>query len=416
MRRWPRDTRFTRRAEDRWRSRGGCGYNLPVESYSSRRGGCRLGDGVSSTRVWARYEAAVDCETRAPRRDYAAAAREGARQISNADELLLITGATGLVGSHVAEWGRREGRAVRALVRRGSDTSLLRSWGVELIEGDLLEPERVQEAVEGVTQIVHCAAKVGDWGPVEEYRAVNVRSLEHLLTVAEAAGRLTRFVHVSSLGVYEARDHYGTDETTPPSTKGIDGYTKTKVEAEELVLRHVRDQQLPGVVLRPGFIYGPRDRTVLPRLLERLKKRQVKLFGSGEQLMNNTYVGNLVDAIGRALAQPVAPGSVYNITDPRLVSKKTFIATVAELAGYPVPKGRVPLGLAGVLVGVSEGVYRGLGKKEAPLLSSARYKFLGLNLDFCIDKARRELGYAPPDSFEESMRTTIDWFRGQGML
>ncbi len=322
---------------------------------------------------------------------------------------LLITGATGLVGSHVAQRAVEQGWLVRALVRPESDTGFLQSLGVELSPGDMESSNALSQGLAGVTHIVHCAAKVGDWGKTEDYRAVNVRALEQLLLQVERQP-LQRFVHLSSLGVYPARDHYGTDELDPISLTGLDGYTRTKAEAEQLVLGHIRDHKLPAVVLRPGFIYGPRDRTVLPQLLRRLKSRQVRFFGSGEQLMNNTFVGNLVDAIFLALDVPQAVGQVYNITDGRLVTKREFLQTVAANAGYAPPKRRVPLFVARTLVKVSETLARWRGACEAPLLSSARYKFLALNLDYCIDKARRELGYAPKVDFQEAMRDTVAWF------
>ncbi|GAB4137783.1 MAG: NAD-dependent epimerase/dehydratase family protein [Planctomycetaceae bacterium] len=327
------------------------------------------------------------------------------------NDLLLVTGATGLVGSHVAETARQRNIRTRALVRATSDKSLLQQWGVETVDGDMSDAESLKRAVENATVIVHCAAKVGDWGPVESYRAVNVEGVENLLTAAEATGVLKRYVHISSLGVYEARDHHGTDESEEPNTQGIDGYTLTKVESEQVVLRHIQEKQLPGTVLRPGFIYGPRDRTVLPRLLEKLKAGKVKFLGSGEQLMNNTYVGNLVDAIFATLEHDESIGGVYNITDNRLVSKREFMKTVAEQAGYPVPTKSVPLGFAKFLAKVLEGLWKLLGKTEAPILSKARIKFLGLNLDFCIDKAKRELGYDPKVDFTEGMQRTIDWFQ-----
>ena len=301
-------------------------------------------------------------------------------------------------------------------MRAGSDGRLLDEWKVEKAEGELTDPGSLARAVAGATVVVHCAAKVGDWGPVDEYRSINVRGLEHLLNAVEATGSLRHFVHVSSLGVYEGRDHHGTDESVAPSTTGMDGYTLTKVESEKLVLRHVREKQLAATIVRPGFIYGPRDRTVLPRLLHRLKIGQVKYFGSGEQLMNNTFVGNLVDVIFNVLDKPETAGEIFNVTDGGLVSKRDFISTVATLAGYEVPRAAVPLRLARLLTDLSESIYRWLGRKEAPLLSNARFKFLGLNLDFSIEKARRELGYKPRVTFKEGMRQTIDWFRNEGKL
>src|SRR5438477_7146152 len=108
----------------------------------------------------------------------------------------LITGATGFVGGHVAEACSGRGIHVRALARPGSDTSLLQRCGATVVPGDLGDADAVRRAVEGADYVVHCAAKVGDWGPVEDYRAVNVEGLRHLLDACK--GRpLQRFVHVS---------------------------------------------------------------------------------------------------------------------------------------------------------------------------------------------------------------------------
>ncbi len=320
---------------------------------------------------------------------------------------LLVTGATGLVGSHVAEQGRQRGLNVRALVRRGSRVELLQQWGVEIVEGDLDQPESLRKASQGVSVVVHCAAKVGDWGPTDEYRKVNVEGTRALLDAVLAEKSLKRWVQISSLGVYEGRDHYGTDETTEPSTVGIDGYTLTKVESELLVLDYMRKRQLPGVILRPGFIYGPRDRTVLPRLMEKLDSGKFAYLGNNDKLLNNTYVGNLCEAIWLAISRDDVVGEVFNIHDPRPVSRKEFVETICENAGYKKPKKVVPLIAAKGIAAVMESVWKLLGKKEAPLLNSARIKFLGLNLDFSIEKAIQKLGYQPSKDFAEAMPLTV---------
>lgn len=325
----------------------------------------------------------------------------------SAQDLILVTGATGLVGSHLVVTLRQQGLRVRALVRDPAAAMLVAAAGAELAVGDLSRPESLAAAVRGATIIVHCAAKVGDWGPVDEYRQINVRGLEQLLLAAEQQGTLRRFIHISSLGVYPARDHYGTDETTPPSSTGIDGYTLTKVESEQLVLQHVREHGLPAVVLRPGFIYGPRDRSVLPRVIGRLRDGKFAYLGSPDLLMNNTYVGNLIQAILLALDSERGIGQVYNITDGRLVSKREFVETICRLSNLPAPKKVVPLGIARPVARVLETVWKWLGKTEAPLLSQARIKFLGLNLDYSIGKSKRELGYAPSTDFQEAIAATL---------
>jgi nucleoside-diphosphate-sugar epimerase len=326
----------------------------------------------------------------------------------------LITGATGFVGGHLAEACVNRGWTVHALVRPSSDTALLESLGVRLFRGELDDPETVRAALDGVDVVVHCAAKVGDWGSPEEYRAVNVEALRALLQAC--VGRdLKRFVHLSSLGVYAARHHHGTTETEPLPQRHIDGYTQTQAEGEQLALRFQQEHGVPVVVLRPGFIYGPRDRTVLPRLIDNLRQGKVRYLGSGRQAMNTIAVGNLIEAIFLAIDSPTAVGEVYNLTDGEYVSKRRFIETIADGVGVPrPPRFGVPLWLARVLAWWLEGRARRRGSPKPPRLTQARLKFLGLNLDFSIDKARRELHYQPRQTFDEAMRETIAWYRGDG--
>lgn len=347
----------------------------------------------------------------------------------SSDDLLLVTGATGLVGSHVVQQARDNGIPTRALVRESSDKTLLSEWGVDLVYGDLGDSESHARAAEGVTALVHCAAKVGDWGPIDEYRQVNVDGTDSLLRAVEANATLKRAVHISSLGVYQARDHHGTDESEPINVSGIDGYTLTKAESEQLVRKHIEENKLPATILRPGFIYGPRDRTVLPRIFERLRMGGFKFLGTGNTLLNNTYVGNLVDAVFLALERDDLIGEVFNVTDGKLVTKREFISTIAGLAGYEVPTKNVPLFVAKGLAKLMEGGQRAYDrfspfpggvwlpeKNKAPLLNGARIKFLGLNLDFSIEKAKRELGYEPKVDFETGMQAAIGWCRDAGLL
>ncbi len=322
----------------------------------------------------------------------------------------LITGATGFVGGHLAEACKAKGWTVRTLARNGSDTALLDRLGLDVRRGDLTDPAAVRSAAEGVDVVVHCAAKVGDWGAVDDYRAVNVEALRTLLDAVK--GRpLRRFVHLSSLGVYAARHHYGTDESEPPPEQHMDGYTQTKVEAEKLALQYQREHGVPVVVLRPGFIYGPRDRTLLPKVIENLKARKMRWLGGGKGALNTIYVGNLVDAIFLAIEKDGAVGQVYNLTDGETVSKRRFIETLAKGLDLPSPPPvGVPLWLAKPLATWLEKRARNKGATQAPLLTQARVKFLGLNLDFRIDKAKRELGYRPRVGFDEAMRETIAWY------
>jgi 2-alkyl-3-oxoalkanoate reductase len=325
----------------------------------------------------------------------------------------LITGATGFVGSHLAEACQKRGIPTVTIARSSSDLRYPQQFGCTVVQGDITDPAAVQKAMEGVDVVVHSAAKVGDWGPVEEYREVNVQATT-LLLEASKAQKVKRFIHISSLGVYEARDHFNTDETVSPPKRHIDGYTQTKMEAEAVVTGYHQAHQMPTVILRPGFVYGTRDRTVLPKLLENLKLGRVRYLGSGEQQMNTIHVENIVQAVFLAVEKPEAVGQIFNLTDDEVVTKKRFMETVADAAGLPRPVKHVPLGVAKTLAKVIEGFARMRGAKKAPILTQARIKFLGLNLGYSCEKIKKTLGYQPTVTFAEGMPAAVKWVLEHG--
>jgi nucleoside-diphosphate-sugar epimerase len=339
-----------------------------------------------------------------------------------AERLLLITGATGLVGSHVAERAVQSGWRVRALVRAGSpERAFLRGLGVEEVEGDLAASSSPKAtsvlgaAMQGVTHVVHAAAAVGDWGTAAYYEALNVEATKAMVEAALAQPMPPRFVHVSSLGVYEPRHHYGTTEDAPPASgrRALDHYTRTKAEAEAIVMGAARSRGLPGVAVRPGFIYGPRDRQVLPRLATVLKEGRFLFIGDGRRVLDHVGVRNVGEVVFLALTKPEAVGGVFNVTDDPVVDRVTYVGTVARLLGLPMPTRHVPEWAARPAALAMDRAARFLRRTEPPLLSLARYKFLALNLQFSIERAQRVLGYRPVAPFETGMAEAVAWWRSQ---
>jgi nucleoside-diphosphate-sugar epimerase len=322
----------------------------------------------------------------------------------------LITGATGFIGSHVVEACKSRGHSVSTVARTSSDTTLLENLGVTIHRGELADAAVVSRALADADVVVHCAAKVGDRGGAEVYRPTNVDALRVVLDACKGRA-LHRFVHMSSLGVYEPRHHYGTDETEPLPTQHFDGYTQSKVEAEQLALRYGQEHAIPLVVLRPGFVYGPRDRAVIPAILERMKHGRVHFLGGDQRVLNTIYVGNLVDAVFLAVDNPQAVGQIYNLTDGEAVTRERFFGAIADGLGVPRSRQLLPRWVAGILVRILRRQIRRAGPNGNPWLTQARFKFLLLNLDFSIDKAKRELGYRPRVSFDEGMRETMAWYR-----
>lgn len=324
---------------------------------------------------------------------------------------LLITGATGFVGGHLVEACLRKNWSVTALARPSSDTRELEKLGVSIARCDPTDAACLRKAVTEIDVVVNCAAKIGDWGPHDDYIKANVDNLRILLDACKGQA-LSRFVHLSSLGVYAARHHHGTDESTPAADNHRDGYSRSKALAEKLVLRYERDFGLPAVVLRPGFIYGPRDRTVMPRIIDTLRKGAARYPGAkGARALNTIFVRNLIDAIVLAIANDRAVGQIYNLTDGEFVSKRRFIETIADAMGLPRPTLTPPYWLAWLVTWSADTIARMRGSSEAPAFNFTRLKFMGLNLDFSIEKARRELGYNPRTSFDDAMAETLAWYR-----
>jgi len=327
-------------------------------------------------------------------------------------DTLLITGATGMLGSAVARRAIAAGYTVQAMVRPNSDRRALAGLPVAFVEADLEDPETLPDALAQADRVVHTAAHVGDWGPVGQYRAVNVVALEHMLSAVECHGRLKRWIHISSVGVYPPGHHYGTDESVARDITGLDGYTQTKAEAEVVVQQHVEQHGLPAVVLRPGFLYGPGDRHGLKRMVEKLQAGKMKFIGPGDKLLHNTNVENLVDAIILALEKPGIEGQTYNILDERLVTRQELIHTMADYLGKPHP-GHVPEWLARMLVRPIERIARLRGRKTTPPLTSNMIRYMTYNLEFSIEKAKRELGYRPQIDFRDGIRVALDDMTGR---
>jgi nucleoside-diphosphate-sugar epimerase len=301
------------------------------------------------------------------------------------------------------------------MVRATSNRELLRGLNVDFCEADLMDPDALRQAVQGVDVVIHTAAQLGDWCSEDESRAVNVGGLKNLINAATESGQLARFVHISSLGVYEACDHFQTDETTPPDEQGIDAYTRTKAAAEAVLHDYRNRAGFPFVILRPGFIYGAGERHVVPRVVETVASGRMKLIGDGKKVLNNTYVGNLVEAVLLAIENEQAVGEVFNIRDGRLVDRVEFIGTIADYLKMPRP-GHVPHWLARLAVPIFESTGRWIGRESAPMLTKTRMKFMTLNLDFSIAKASRMLGYEPTVDFQDGIREALDWLSREGKL
>jgi len=323
----------------------------------------------------------------------------------------FITGATGMIGSHLARRLLDEGWSVRALVRPTSDLALLKSWGVELVEGNIGDPAGTfTPHLEDVDVIYHCAAMVSDWAPLDDMVRINVDGTRHLAEAAIACGCIKRFVFLSSMVVFGMAPQRDVDETATLIRTG-DNYNLTKIRAEEIVMQFARERGLPAVIVRPPYVYGPRDRQFLTRFLTGLKTGRFVFVGSGLQPISLCYVDNLAEALYLVAEKPNISGEVFLITDGEATTRMRIAQIVCEETGHTMPTKHVPLWLVKLLRPLSEGISFLKRSGEPPRINKFLIKFMSTPLTYRIAKACRMLGYEPKVSTEEGLRQTLAWFR-----
>jgi nucleoside-diphosphate-sugar epimerase len=328
----------------------------------------------------------------------------------------LVTGATGLLGSHIAERVVASGRPVRALVRPSSDTSFLRAIGVELVVGDLADPASCAEAVRGADVVYHAAAKVGDWGRWEEFRRDCLEATERLARAATAAG-VERFVHISSTSAYGHPREGGppVDETAPLGQNLWpiwDDYTRSKVECERILWQLAEQADLRLTVIRPSWLYGERDRTTTARIVGKLRRGGIPLIGSGDNPLSAIYAGCVADAAILASSHPAALKQAYNVTDQGPITQREFFDLWASALGVPSSRRRLSYPLVfHAALGLEAGA-RLLRRRRPPVITRYATWLMGRDLGYSTAKIRSELGWSPGIDYTESIARTIAWFQG----
>jgi nucleoside-diphosphate-sugar epimerase len=326
-------------------------------------------------------------------------------------KLNVLTGATGFLGSHVAEQLTARGERVRALVRPTSDVTFLRRLGVELAPGDLGDVASLRRAVSGADVVYHCASKVGEWGQWSEYQEQVIDATANVLDAcrAESVGRV---LHVSSITVYghpRVRDGqlFTEDEPLGQHLWWRDYYCRAKIRAEELVRAYPGD----WTVVRPSWIYGTRDRTTLPRLLLALRAGRVSLIGSGDNLLNLIYVTDVAEGAILAANHPGARGRAYNLSSPGEFTQREFLDAMTDQLGLPRIRRRIPFGLAFWVGWAAELIGHAVRIKRPPHVTRYAISLVGRPTRFSIERARAELGWEPRVGAAEGLRRTLQWYR-----
>jgi len=324
----------------------------------------------------------------------------------------LITGATGLLGSHIAEQLVKRGRQVRTLVRRDSDTSFLDSIGVEKVTGDLSDREALATACDGVQVVYHSAAKVGDWGPWADFQRISIDGTRNLLEAAQDA-KVGRFVHISSISVYGYVDGAAVvlDETAPlgQNLYRWSYYSKAKVIAEEMVWKWHNAGRVCATVIRPSWLYGPRDRTSIGRLVNAVNTGQAKLIGSGENRLSLAHAGNVAEAAILAADKDEGKGQAYNCSSDGEITQRGYFDLIAAALGKPPVRKKVPYRLAKSAAFMLELVGRLTGRKDPPMVSRYAVWLMGRKIFFSTEKIKT-LGWTPTVDYQTGVPEAVEWY------
>ena len=307
----------------------------------------------------------------------------------------LVTGATGLVGSHVVERLRRDGWRIRALVRDATRAAWLEAFGAELVVGDTLRTDSLSPVIAGCDVVFHAAAAVTPEGGWEAFRRPNVDGTRNVVDATAAGG--ARLVHVSSVAVYGAGARYTsgapTSEETPLVPLGEHSYyARSKRESEQLVLQAHAEGRLWATAVRPDVIYGARDRQFVPRVAKLLRFGVAPVIGGGRTTLAVVHAANVADGMVRAATCEAAGGRAYNLANDYDVTVAEFFRFAGEGLGKR-------LRLLSVNAAVARVVVRGASRvAPAHLRSSLRQSvdFLSRDNPFTSERARRELGWDPP--------------------
>jgi nucleoside-diphosphate-sugar epimerase len=316
----------------------------------------------------------------------------------------LVTGASGFVGSHlVADLLAEGGGSVRALVRRAESAAELH--GAEVRIGDVRDPAIVAAAVQGVDVVYHCAAAAGPASSPREAYDIALTGTRNVLEALRRAGK-GRAVLLTGIIVLGARHLDAATEDLPYRRTG-DPASDVKIEIEQMAREYEQRHGGDVTLLRPGLIYGPRDRRNLPQMIAALRGGRFAYIRSRDNVFPMVYIGDMIQAMRLAARTPGARGRTYHVTDGSRTTIGEFIDCLAGLLGCPPPQKVIPFAVPylGCLLFESLAALR-LYRGRAPI-SRTGMNYLGYSRAIDITRARRELGYEPRISYRDGLALAL---------
>ena len=331
---------------------------------------------------------------------------------------VLITGATGFTGGHLARGLKARGYDVTAMVRpstrsgRSGQAGDLERDGIATVEGDLAQPESLKPALSrGYDVVYNIAALYRQAGlPDSIYHQVNAVAVGQLIEAAAVAG-VRRVVHCSTVGVHGDIEHPPADEEAP--LRPGDTYQDTKLEGEQRGRDAAAAHGVDLVVVRPSGIYGPGDRRLL-KLFRGVARRRFVILGDGKIFYHLTHIDDLVEGFRLAGTVPGAAGRTYILAGGEVTTLNALVGLIADVAGVQPIALHLPVWPFWAAGAACEAVCAPLGLE--PPIYRRRVDFFTKSRAFDITRARRELGFAPAVDLRTGIGRTLAWYRQQGWI
>jgi nucleoside-diphosphate-sugar epimerase len=313
----------------------------------------------------------------------------------------FVTGGSGFIGGHLIERLVGDGWIVRALARSERAAVRVAQVGAEPVAGALDSSSSIREAARDAQVVFHLAACVADWAPRDEYVRANVCGTASVLAACRAAG-VGRLVHLSTEAVHLAgRPLVGVNETAPLRPDSPASYPATKARAETLVLDSAADG-FTTVAVRPRLVWGPRDATILPGLVDAVRGGRFAWIGGGTQLTDTTHVANVTEALLLA-ARHGQSGRAYFVTDGHPTTFRDFVVRLLATVGVEPPARNIPVQVAAALAAVGEQAWQTFALPGRPPLTRMAMWLSALECTIDTSRARTELGYLPIISRDEGL-------------
>jgi nucleoside-diphosphate-sugar epimerase len=313
----------------------------------------------------------------------------------------FVTGGSGFIGGRLIERLVADGYEVKALARSDAAAEKVRARGAEPARGDLADTAAMKTAAEGCEFAFHAAATLGDWGKREDFVRGNVDGTANALKACADAG-VRRFVHVGTEAALMAgQPLVNVDETAPLRPDSPALYSSTKAQAEQRVLAANREG-FETVVVRPRFVWGRGDTTLLPTMVQLARAGRFAWIGGGRNRTSITHVENTVEGLVLGATRG-RPGNAYFVTDGEPVVFREFVGELLETQGVKPPDRNIPAAAARLLATVGETAWGALPLPGRPPLTRFTYWVSSQECTIRIDKARTELGYSPVKTKAEGL-------------